>query len=70
VDLERAIAALPSGCSAAFILHDIEGYTHQEIAKQLGYTVGTSKSQVFRARRSLRRALGQADMEETKNVQE
>jgi RNA polymerase sigma-70 factor (ECF subfamily) len=70
VDLERAIAALPSGCRAAFILHDIEGYTHQEIAKQLGYTVGTSKSQVFRARRSLRRALGQADMEETKNVQE
>jgi RNA polymerase sigma-70 factor (ECF subfamily) len=57
-DIERAIAALPSGARAAFILHDIEGFTHEEIAGQLGWVAGTSKTQLFRARRALRVSLG------------
>jgi RNA polymerase sigma-70 factor (ECF subfamily) len=68
VDMERAVASLPAGCRAAFVLHDIEGFTHEEIAEQLGYTVGTSKSQVFRARRALRRLLGGTAVEESKNA--
>lgn len=67
IELDHAIALLPPGCRAAFILHDIEGYTHEEIAEQLGYTAGTSKSQVFRARRTLRRLLGGADVEESRH---
>ena len=54
VDLERAIAALPTGYRTVVVLHDIEGYTHEEIAAHLGVEPGTSKSQLARARRSLR----------------
>jgi len=54
VDLERAIAALPEGYRAALILHDVEGYTHEEAALLLGVDPGTSKSQLSRARRALR----------------
>jgi RNA polymerase sigma-70 factor (ECF subfamily) len=68
VDLERAIALLPAGCRAVFILHDIEGFTHQEIASQLGYSDGTSKSQLFRARRALRQYLSGTGLEETRNA--
>jgi RNA polymerase sigma-70 factor (ECF subfamily) len=68
LDLERAMAALPPGCRAAFVLHDIEGYTHDEIAEMLGYTQGTSKSQVFRARRTLRRLLSGIQEEESRNA--
>jgi len=57
LDLERAIAALPGGCRQVFVLHDVEGYTHDEIGNLLGVDPGTSKSQLFRARRQLRRAL-------------
>ena len=57
VDLERAIAGLPEGVRIAFVLHDIEGYQHDEIAKQLGVTTGTVKSQVHRARQLLMKAL-------------
>ena len=56
-DLHRAIDALPEGCRTVFILHDVEGYTHAEIGAILGIQVGTSKSQLFRARRRLRKAL-------------
>ena len=56
-DLHRAIDALPEGCRTVFILHDVEGYTHAEIGGILGVEVGTSKSQLFRARRRLREAL-------------
>jgi RNA polymerase sigma-70 factor (ECF subfamily) len=65
--MERAVASLPPGCRAAFILHDIEGFTHDEIAEQLGYTAGTSKSQVFRARRALRRMLASPFVEEPRH---
>lgn len=55
--LVRAIAALPDGFRAVLMMHDIEGYTHTEIAEQLGIEVGTSKSQLSRARAQLRRVL-------------
>ena len=57
VDLERAIAALPAGYRTVFVLHDIEGETHERIAVQLGVTPGTTKSQLFRARRAVRARL-------------
>lgn len=57
VDLERAIAALPAGARAVFVLHDIEGYRHEEIAERMGIAAGTSKAHLFRARRLLREAL-------------
>lgn len=54
LDLERAIARLPEGARAAFILHDVEGFQHHEVASILGITEGTSKSQVHKARLKLR----------------
>ena len=54
LDLERAIAELPPGCRAAFLLHDVEGFEHREIARILGVSEGTSKSQVHKARMKLR----------------
>ena len=57
VDLERAIAALPDRAREVFVLHDVEGYKHTEIADLAGMAVGTSKAQLNRARRLLRRAL-------------
>jgi len=54
MDLERAIAALPAGAREVFVLYDVEGYGHQEIADLTGIAVGTSKAQLFRARRLLR----------------
>jgi len=58
VDLERAIAALPDGAREVFVLYDIAGYTHAEIARRCGVAEGTSKAQLFRARRLLREMLG------------
>lgn len=58
VDLERAIAALPDGHREVFVLHDLEGYTHEEIAERLGIVPGTSKSQLSRARAALRARMG------------
>jgi RNA polymerase sigma-70 factor, ECF subfamily len=57
MDMENAIASLPRGARLAFVLHDVEGYQHQEIAEQLGVTVGTIKAQLHRARRLLRERL-------------
>jgi RNA polymerase sigma-70 factor (ECF subfamily) len=57
IDLERAIAALSPGYREAIVLHDVEGYTHEEIAGLLGIGAGTSKSQLSRARRALRARL-------------
>lgn len=54
IDLESAFAALPVGCRQVAILHDMEGYTHEEIASLLGISEGTSKSQLFHARKKLR----------------
>jgi RNA polymerase sigma-70 factor (ECF subfamily) len=57
-DLEKAMASLPPGARAVFVLHDIEGRTHEEIGALLNLATGTSKAQLFRARRLLREALG------------
>ena len=57
VDLERAIASLPERARTVFVLHDVEGYKHTEIAEVAGMAVGTSKAQLSRARQLLRKAL-------------
>ena len=57
IDLERAIAELPDGAREVFVLYDIEGYAHGEIAQLVGIAEGTSKAQLFRARRLLREKL-------------
>ncbi len=59
IDLERALAELPEGCRAAFVLHDVEGLEHGEVAEVLGIAEGTSKSQVHKARLRLRGLLRQ-----------
>jgi len=55
--LEKAIAELPPGYRTVFVLHDVEGYEHEEISGLLGVTVGTSKSQLHKARMRLRELL-------------
>ena len=57
IDLEAAIATLPPGAKKVFVLHDVEGYTHEEIAGMLGVTSGGCKAQLHRARMLLREAL-------------
>ena len=57
IDLERAIAELPDGAREVFVLFDVEGYGHGEIAELVGIAEGTSKAQLFRARRLLREKL-------------
>jgi RNA polymerase sigma-70 factor (ECF subfamily) len=59
MDLERAIATLPPACRAAFLLHDVEGFGHNEIGAILGISEGTSKSQVHKARLRIRNYLTQ-----------
>ena len=54
MDFEAALAKLPEGAREIFVLHDLEGYKHEEIASLLGVTAGTSKSQLHRARMALR----------------
>jgi RNA polymerase sigma-70 factor (ECF subfamily) len=57
MDFEEALGRLPDGARQVFVLHDVEGYRHEEIAEMLGCVVGTSKSQLHRARMALRRHL-------------
>jgi RNA polymerase sigma-70 factor (ECF subfamily) len=57
IDFEAAMGRLPDGAREVFVLHDVEGYRHEEIAEMLGLAVGTSKSQLHRARMALRRHL-------------
>lgn len=59
IDLERAVASLPERARAVLVLHDIEGWKHEEIAAELGMAVGTSKAQLHRARNLLRARLGE-----------
>lgn len=58
MDVEAALASLAAGYRAVLVLHDIEGYTHQEIAELLAIDPGTAKSQLSRARRAMRARLG------------
>jgi len=57
LDLEEAIKKLPPGARRVFVLHDVEGYKHEEIAEMLGVTSGATKAQLHRARLLLREAL-------------
>jgi RNA polymerase sigma-70 factor, ECF subfamily len=57
IALDNAIAQLPPGYRTVFVLHDVEGYEHEEIAQMLNRSVGTSKSQLHKARLKLRRLL-------------
>jgi RNA polymerase sigma-70 factor (ECF subfamily) len=57
--LMEAVNDLPEGCRTVFMMHDAEGYTHEEIGAALGVSVGTSKAQLSRARGKLRVALAQ-----------
>ncbi len=56
-ELEAAIAKLPPGARAVLVLHDIEGWRHQDVARDLNMAVGTSKAQLHRARKLLRQSL-------------
>ena len=59
-DLERAVALLPARARAVLVLHDVEGWKHEEIAAELGMAVGSSKAQLHRARGLLRTRIGEA----------
>ena len=66
--LDRAIQDLPPGYRIIFILHDVEGYEHNEIAEMLGCSIGNSKSQLHKARLKLRTLLHASDEQKTKTV--
>ena len=59
MDLDAAMKRLPPGARAVFVLHDVEGYKHEEIGALLGVSIGTSKSQLHRARMTLREHLNE-----------
>lgn len=63
VNLKRAMAMLPVGYRQAFVLHDVQGYEHNEIAALLGCSIGNSKSQLHKARARLRKLLQEVDRE-------
>jgi RNA polymerase sigma-70 factor, ECF subfamily len=57
LDLDAALATLPAGARTVFVLHDLEGYSHEEIAQMTGIAAGTARAQLWRARRHLMRRL-------------
>lgn len=57
IDLERAIHQLPVGFKAALVLHDVEDYLHSEVARKMGWSIGCSKSELYKARRRVRKML-------------
>jgi RNA polymerase sigma-70 factor (ECF subfamily) len=59
IALDKAVSQLPPGYRAVFVLHDVEGHEHEEVARLLGCSVGTSKSQLHKARMKLRLLLRQ-----------
>ncbi len=70
IALERAIDRLPDGMRTVLVLHDIEGYTHEEIGESLGVAPGTSRSQLFKARAKLRRTLAPETPRDTEERKE
>ncbi|HYO15790.1 MAG TPA: sigma-70 region 4 domain-containing protein, partial [Thermoanaerobaculia bacterium] len=58
IGLERAVAALPDGARRVLVLHDIQGYRYEEVARLLGIAVGTVKAQLHRARKLVMEAVG------------
>jgi RNA polymerase sigma-70 factor (ECF subfamily) len=69
VGLERAVGELPPGYRLVFVLHDVEGYEHNEIAGMMGCSIGNSKSQLHKARLRLRDLLKNGDMQGQKGGQ-
>ena len=67
INLERCIQRLPAGFRRVFLLHDIQGYRHREIAELLGRSVGDSKSQLHKARKRLRESLRELQREKTRD---
>jgi RNA polymerase sigma-70 factor (ECF subfamily) len=67
MDLERALAQLPEGCRTAFVLHDVQGLEHREVAEVMGIAEGTSKSQVHKARMRIRVFLAHGVKKDTGN---
>src|ERR1700756_1878760 len=67
VNLERCIESLPPGYRIIFVLHDVEGYEHNEIAEMMGCSIGNSKSQLHKARMKLRDLLRQSKAEKAAN---
>ncbi|HKE05954.1 MAG TPA: RNA polymerase sigma factor, partial [Blastocatellia bacterium] len=65
IALDKAISELPPGYRTVFVLHDVEGFEHEEVADMLGVSVGTSKSQLHKARMRLRELLNKKT--DTKN---
>jgi RNA polymerase sigma factor (sigma-70 family) len=63
IDIEAAIAELAPGYRAVLVMHDVEGFTHEEIGERLGITAGTSKGQLFKARRVIRARLSPSIVE-------
>jgi RNA polymerase sigma-70 factor (ECF subfamily) len=57
IDMDWALAQLPAGARSVFVLHDIQGYSHDEIAQMTGIAAGTARAQLWRARRALTRLL-------------
>ena len=57
IDIEEAVAGLPKRAKEVFVLHDMAGYKHEEIARELGISAGTSRSQLHHARMALREHL-------------
>jgi RNA polymerase sigma factor, sigma-70 family len=57
IDVDRALTRLPAGARTVFVLHDIHGYSHEEIAQMTGIAAGTARAQLWRARRALTRLL-------------
>jgi RNA polymerase sigma-70 factor (ECF subfamily) len=57
IDLDAALVHLPGGARTVFVLHDIEGYSHDEISQMTGIAPGTARAQLWRARRALMRLL-------------
>jgi RNA polymerase sigma-70 factor (ECF subfamily) len=70
VNLERAIAQLPRGYKQVFVLHDIQGYEHNEIAELMGCSIGNSKSQLHKARTRLRELLQETQRQKAREQRE
>jgi RNA polymerase sigma-70 factor (ECF subfamily) len=70
VNLQRAIDELPPGYKQVFVLHDVQGYEHNEIAEMMGCSIGNSKSQLHKARTRLRELLQEAQRDKARQQRE
>jgi RNA polymerase sigma-70 factor, ECF subfamily len=70
VNLERAVAELPPGYRQVFLLHDVQGYEHNEIAALMGCSIGNSKSQLHKARTRLRELLQETERDKMRQLRQ